>query len=111
MAYCTADDVKAKARLGETDTLDDARIPDAIATAALLIDAYLDRPTDAAAFTDDEESLLLIVNAGLALELLGRPLWGVAGLWGDGGPVRIASDPTTTWKGMLRPLKPRWGFA
>lgn len=111
MAYCDVDDVKAKARLGAADELDDARIPDAITTAALLIDAYLDRPTDAAEFTADELALLLTVNVGLALEVLGRPLWGVAGIWGDGGPVRIASDPTYTWKGMLRPLKPRWGFA
>jgi hypothetical protein len=111
VAYCDVDDVKAKARLGEGDTLDDARIPDAIAAAALLIDAHLDRPATAAAFTADESSLLLLVNVGLALELLGRPLWGVIGGWGDVGPVRVAADPTYAWKYMLRPLKLTWGFA
>ena len=112
MAYCDLDDVKAKARIGDADTLDDDRIPDAIDAAALLIDTHLDRPDDADEFTDDELTLLKIVNVGLALELLGRPSWGVLGGWSDSGiAVRVAADPTSGWKHMLRPLKPRWGFA
>lgn len=111
MAYCELSDVKAKARLGEADELDDDRIPDAIATGALLIDHYLDRADDAPAFNEDEEALLKIVNVGLALEQLGRPLWGVLGGWGDAPPVRVAADPTYAWKYMLVPLKQSWGFA
>lgn len=115
MAYCELDDVKARFRLGESDTLDDAWIQDCIDATAGLIDQALDRIDDAADLDADwQVTLLKIANTNAAIEMLRRPPFGIVDGWSDVGPVRVSSDPLAGVRGLLIPLKDdesQWGFA
>jgi phage gp36-like protein len=114
MPYCTVADVKALARLGPADTLDDARAAVCVTAASELIDAYLGWPVAAptSAPTPADLALLQLAATQVALELLRRPAYGITGAYDDAGAVRVGADVLAGVTGILAGVgRTVWGMA
>jgi hypothetical protein len=112
VAYCTVADVKARARLGPTDTLDDARVQDCVDATARLIDDFYGWPADPPVVPDAATTAILRqANIKAALELVSSPTFGIYSTYEDIA-VRVSPDPLAGVRGLLLAAGlPAWGLS